>query len=629
MGDSFRTCRNGRVEAKILSGTDLFTNGFESHMTLIALKSISHTFGGPKLLDEADFSIARGDRVCLLGRNGEGKSTLLKIIVGDLKPDEGEIVRYQGLKIAQLPQDVPPGMVGSVTDVIATGCDPAVHEPHEVELLVSTIISRLDLDGSASFDQLSSGMKRRVLLARSLVGEPDLLLLDEPTNHLDIEAIDKLEDYLTRYSGAVLFVTHDRAFLERLAQRIVELDRGKMYSWDCDYRTFLVRREQQWAAEERQQALFDKKLAQEEAWIRQGIKARRTRNEGRVRALKSLREERARRRERQGTARIEIQEAEKTGAMVIEAKGVTFGYDPARPIVRDLETTIFRGDKVAIIGPNGRGKTTLLKLLLGRMEPQSGTIRHGTNLQIAYFDQVKEMLDEEKTVQKNVSDYDSIRVNGLERHVIGYLQDFLFSPDRARSQVKYLSGGERARLLLAKLFTQPANVLVLDEPTNDLDLETLELLESLIVDFGGTVLVVSHDRAFVDEVATSTLVIEDDGRVKEYDGGYTDYVRQRPAPVEAPKPQARSDKPAAPAAAPAPETAARKRKLSNKEQRELEAMPGLIEKLEAEVAEIEATMADPSFYRRDKNEIGEMASRAEVIRQKLAESYARWEELEG
>lgn len=597
-------------------------------MTLIALKSVSHTFGGPRLLDEADFSIARGDRVCLLGRNGEGKSTLLKIVAGDLKPDEGEIVRNQGLKVAQLPQDVPPGLSGTVAHVVATGCDPAIHEPHEVEHLVETILSRLDLDGSTLFETLSSGLKRRVLLARSLVGEPDLLLLDEPTNHLDIDAIDKLEDYLTRFGGAVLFVTHDRAFLERLASRIVELDRGKLHSWDCDYRTFLVRREQQWAAEERQQALFDKKLAQEEAWIRQGIKARRTRNEGRVRALKSLREERAKRRDRQGTARIEIQEADKSGAMVIEARGVSFGYDPAKPIVRDLETTIFRGDKVAIIGPNGRGKTTLLKLLLGRLAPQSGTIRHGTNLQIAYFDQVKEMLDDEKTVQKNVSDYEAIRVNGQERHVIGYLQDFLFTPDRARSLVKYLSGGERSRLLLARLFTQPANVLVLDEPTNDLDLETLELLESLIVDFSGTVLVVSHDRAFVDEVATSTLVIEDDGRVKEYDGGYTDYLRQRPAPVETPKPAAKVDKPAAAVSIPAQDTTPKKRKLSNKEQRELEALPGLIESLEAELAGLEATMADPSFYKRDKAEIGETASRADAIRGNLAESYARWEELE-
>jgi len=596
-------------------------------MTLIALKLVSLTFGGPKLLDEADFSIARGERVCLLGRNGEGKSTLLKIVAGHLKPDEGEIVRAQGLKVSQLPQDVPPGTSGTVAEVVATGCDPSVYEPHEIERLVDTILSRLDLDGSASFERLSSGLKRRVLLARSLVGEPDLLLLDEPTNHLDIDAIDKLEDYLTRYGGAVLFVTHDRAFLERLATRIVELDRGRVSSWDCDYPTFLVRREQQWAAEERQQALFDKKLAQEEVWIRQGIKARRTRNEGRVRALKALREARAKRRERQGTARIEIQEAEKSGAMVIEARAVSFGYDPAKPIVRDLETTIFRGDKVAIIGPNGRGKTTLLKLLLGRLEPQGGTIRHGTNLQIAYFDQVKESLDDEKTVQKNVSDYDMIRVNGQERHVIGFLQDFLFTPDRARSQVKYLSGGERARLLLAKLFTQPANLLVLDEPTNDLDLETLELLESLIVDFGGTVLVVSHDRAFVDEVSTSTLVIEDNGRVKEYDGGYSDYVRQCPQPEEKTKATPRAEKPAS--TPQITETEARKRKLSNKEQRELESLPGLIEKLETELAEVEAVMADPAFYRRDKAEIGQTASRAEDLRQKLTASYARWEDLEG
>jgi ATP-binding cassette subfamily F protein uup len=414
-----------------------------------------------------------------------------------------------------------------------------------------------------------------------------------------------------------------------LATRIVELDRGKMTSWDCDYRTFLERREQQWAAEARQEALFDKKLAQEEAWIRQGIKARRTRNEGRVRALKSLREQRAKRRERQGTARIEVQEAEKSGALVIEAKGVSFGYDPANPIIRDLETSIFRGDKVALIGPNGRGKTTLLKLLLGRLEPQSGSLRHGTNLQVAYFDQVKEMLDEEKTVQKNVSDYESIRINGQERHVIGYLQDFLFSPDRARSLVKYLSGGERSRLLLAKLFTQPANVLVLDEPTNDLDLETLELLESLIVEFGGTVLVVSHDRAFVNEVATSTLFIEADGRVKEYDGGYDDYMRQRPKEAEPGRPASAKAAKATAAISDKPFAATEKKKLSYKEQRELEALPGLIENLEAEVAALEAAMADPGFYKQDKSEIAVTASKTEAIRSRLADAYARWEALEG
>ena len=595
-------------------------------MSLIALKQISHTFGGPKLLDSADFSIARGERVCLLGRNGEGKSTLLKIISGSLKPDEGEIVRQQGLRIGQLPQDVPASTAGTIAEVVADGLKTIEPGILADDYRVTTILSRLDLPGDQIFAELSSGMKRRVLLAQSLVAEPDLLLLDEPTNHLDIEAIAKLEEYLAKYSGAVLFITHDRAFLERVASRIVELDRGRIFNWDCNYRAFLERREQAWAAEARQEALFDKKLAQEEAWIRQGIKARRTRNEGRVRALKALREEHAKRRSRQGTARIEVQEADKSGLMVIEAKAAGFGYDPTRPIIKSLDTMICRGDKVALIGPNGCGKTTLLKLLLGLLMPQSGSIRQGTNLQIAYFDQVKESLDDEKTVQQNVSDYDVIRINGQERHIIGYLQDFLFSPERARSQVKYLSGGERSRLLLARLFTQPANVLVLDEPTNDLDLETLELLESLLVDFSGTVLVVSHDRAFVNNVATSTLFIDADGNVKEYDGGYDDFLRQRPALVSKEVDREKTVKSSV--FVPAAPIAQGRRKLTNKEQRELEALPGLIEKLEGQIAELEQTMADPGFYKQNKAAIAAKNNEMEKFRRELNQAYARWEELE-
>ncbi len=595
-------------------------------MSLIALKQISHTFGGPKLLDSADFSIARGERVCLLGRNGEGKSTLLKIISGMLKPDEGEIVRQQGLRIGQLPQDVPAGTAGTIAEVVADGLKSIEPGISADDYRITTILSRLDLPGDQTFAELSSGMKRRVLLAQSLVAEPDLLLLDEPTNHLDIEAIAKLEEYLAKYSGSVLFITHDRAFLERVASRIVELDRGRIFNWDCNYRAFLERREQAWAAEARQEALFDKKLAQEEAWIRQGIKARRTRNEGRVRALKALREEHAKRRNRQGTARIEVQEADKSGLMVIEAKAAGFGYDPARPIIKSLDTMICRGDKVALIGPNGCGKTTLLKLLLGRLLPQSGNIRQGTNLQIAYFDQVKESLDDEKTVQQNVSDYDVIRINGQERHIIGYLQDFLFSPERARSQVKYLSGGERSRLLLARLFTQPANVLVLDEPTNDLDLETLELLESLLVDFSGTVLVVSHDRAFVNNVATSTLFIDADGNVKEYDGGYDDFLRQRPTTPTKEVDREKAVKTSTPI--PAAASTQGRRKLTNKEQRELEALPGLIEKLEAQIADLEQTMADPGFYKQDKSAIAAKNNELDRLRIDLNKSYSRWEELE-
>lgn len=600
-------------------------------MSLIALKSVGHSFGGPKLLDGVDMGIARGERVCLLGRNGEGKSTLMRIIAGELRPDEGEIVRMGGLRIGQLSQDISASSTGTISEVVAASLSEFESGVYPDDYRVTTLLSRLGLTEEALVASLSSGMKRRVLLAQALVSEPDLLLLDEPTNHLDIEAIDKLEEYLSRYQGAVLFVTHDRAFLERLATRIVELDRGRIYPWDCDYKTFLERREQQWSAEARQVALFDKKLALEEAWIRQGIKARRTRNEGRVRALKSLREERSKRRTRQATAKIDIQEGEKSGAMVIEAKAVSFAYTDSKPIICELETKLYRGDKIGLIGPNGAGKTTLLKLLLGQLAPSSGTIRQGSNLQIAYFDQIKAMLDDEKTVQKNVSDYESIRINGQERHIIGYLQDFLFAPERARSLVKYLSGGERSRLLLAKLFTQPANVLVLDEPTNDLDLETLELLESLLVDFSGTVLVVSHDRSFVNNVATSTLVIGPDGRVKEYDGGYDDYLRQRPSQFSAGSNNTEKERVKDSSVKSEPEKpilTQPRRKLTNKEQRELEALPAMIEQQEKQLSELLLTMADPSFYRKDKSEITTLSSKVDALKANLAKAYERWDTLE-
>src|SRR4051812_18409571 len=500
-------------------------------MALLSLRGVSLAFGGPKLLDRVDLQIERGERVCLLGRNGEGKSTLLRLIQGVISPDEGEVIRRQGIRIARLTQEVPEGQGGSVAEEVAEGLEVAGHTSR-ADYRVDAVISRMGLDGDSRFSDLSSGMKRRVLLAKTLVHDPDILLLDEPTNHLDIEAIRWLEDTLLRQGGTLIFVTHDRVFLGRLATRIVELDRGHLYDWACDYPTFLKRKEDLLASEERQNALFDKKLAQEETWIRKGIEARRTRNEGRVRALKAMREARTQRRERQGTARLQVQEAERSGSLVIEAKGVEFGYGD-RSVVKDVTTAIMRGDKVGIIGPNGAGKTTLLRLLLGQLPPRSGTIRLGTNLELAYFDQLKATLDDDKTVQQNISDYDTIPINGQSRHVLGYLQDFLFPPDRSRSLVRFLSGGERSRLLLAKLFTRPSNILVLDEPTNDLDIETLELLESLLVDYQGTVLLVSHDRAFLNDVVTSTLAIEDDGRVKEYDGGYDDYVRQRQAEVAA------------------------------------------------------------------------------------------------
>ena len=480
-------------------------------MALFSLRGVSLSFGGPRLLDQVDWQVERGERVCLLGRNGEGKSTLLRLIRGELEPDEGQVIRQQGLHVARLPQEVPEGRGLTVAGVVAEGLPEAAEDHHDgPDHRVDAILSRMVLDPDAPFESLSSGMKRRVLLAQSLVAEPDVLLLDEPTNHLDIDAIKWLEDFLLRYGGTLIFVTHDRAFMGRLATRVVELDRGHLYDFAGDYATFVKRKEDVLAAEERQNELFDKKLAQEEVWIRKGIQARRTRNEGRVRALKAMREAHQKRRDRQGTASIQVQEAERSGTLVIEAKGVSFAYDD-RPVIQDLTTTIMRGDKVGIIGPNGSGKTTLLRLLLGQSPPGTGAIRHGTNLEVAYFDQLKAILEEEKTVQQNVSEYETIVINGQSRHVLGYLRDFLFPPERSRSLVKFLSGGERSRLLLAKLFTRPSNVLVLDEPTNDLDVETLKLLETLLVDYQGTVLLVSHDRAFLNDVVTSILAIDEDG----------------------------------------------------------------------------------------------------------------------
>ena len=589
-------------------------------MALVSLRGVRLAFGGPMLLDGVDLMIERGERVCLLGRNGEGKSTLLRLIRGDLEADEGEVVRQQGLRVARLPQEVPEGRGGTVAEEVSAGLDDPEHPAIESDHRVDAVISRMGLDPTERFAELSSGMKRRVLLARAIVDEPDILLLDEPTNHLDIESIRWLEEFLLRYGGTLAFVTHDRVFLSRLATRIVELDRGRLYDWACDYPTFLKRKEDVLAAEERQDALFDKRLAQEEVWIRKGIEARRTRNEGRVRALKAMREARSRRRERLGTARMQVQEAERSGTMVIEAKGVGFGYD-GREVIRDLTTTIARGDKVGIIGPNGSGKSTLLGLLLGQTPPRIGTVRHGTNLEVAYFDQMKATLDDEKTVQQNVSEYDTIPINGQPRHVLGYLQDFLFPPDRSRSLVKLLSGGERSRLLLAKLFTKPSNVLVLDEPTNDLDVETLELLEGLLVDYGGTVLLVSHDRAFLNDVVTSTLAIGPDGRVREYDGCYDDFLRQSQA-------ESAPEKTSAPPKATA-SVADRPRRLGFKEKRELEALPGRIEGLEAAVDDLHREMADPSFYRKDGSAIAETKARLESLEADLASAYARWEKLEG
>jgi len=592
-------------------------------MALLTLRDITLAFGGPPLFDGVTLQIEPGDRLCLLGRNGTGKSTLLKLIAGELPTEGGELIRSQGLRVALVSQDIPTGIVGSVFEVVAQHPHAAVGaEQWQHEQQVERVLNRLDLDGEALFETLSGGTKRRVLLARALVSNPDILLLDEPTNHLDIDTILWLEEFLARNITTCLFVTHDRAFARKLANRVAELDRGRIYAFSCGYDSFVERREALLEAEITRMALFDKKLAQEEVWIRQGIKARRTRNEGRVRALKSLREEYRQRRTRQGTATIRLQEADRSGRLVVEAEGVGFSYGE-RPVIRDFSTSIMRGDKLGIIGSNGSGKTTLLKLLLGELQPQTGTIRQGTKLEILYMDQLREQLDPQKSVAENVGEgNDTLVIGGKSRHIIGYLQDFLFSPERARSPVSILSGGERNRLLLAKLFTRPGNVLVLDEPTNDLDVETLDLLEDLLVEYSGTLLVVSHDRDFLNNVVSSTLSLEPDGTVREAVGGYDDWLREKLAeasPVSAAKPAAEKGKP----------QKERPRKLSFKEERELEALPDRIASLEQEQEQIHGTLADPEFYKNAGPEVVTLNARLEELDAELLAAYERWEQLEG
>ncbi|WP_413043793.1 ATP-binding cassette domain-containing protein [Pseudomonas sp. YJ42] len=635
-------------------------------MTLLKLTNVSLAYGTNPLLDGVSWQIARGERVCIIGRNGTGKSSMLSLVKGSQLPDDGEIWRAPGLKIGELPQELPLADERTVFDVVAEGLsgvgqlladyhhlsqniqneadlDKLMHVQQELEAkdgwrlqqLVDSTLSRLQLPADKTLAELSGGWRRRVLLAQALVSEPDLLLLDEPTNHLDIGAIAWLEEALTGFNGAVLFITHDRAFLQNLATRILELDRGHMIDWNGDYASFLVHKEQQLAAEETANALFDKKLAQEEVWIRQGIKARRTRNEGRVRALKALRAERSERREHQGKANIQVDAAEKSGKQVIVVEHASFAHPGGEPLIRDFSMVLQRGDRIGLLGANGTGKTTLLKLLLGDLQPTSGTIEAGTKLEVAYFDQLRHQLELEKTVIDNVAEgRDFITIDGQNRHVLSYLGDFLFSPQRARTPVKALSGGERARLLLAKLFSKPANLLVLDEPTNDLDVETLELLEEVLLGFQGTVLMVSHDRAFLDNVVTSTLVFEGDGVVREYVGGYQDWLRQggsvkllgvaetkeaKEAKVETPQ-----SKPATPNAEPAPA----KKKLSYKVQRELEALPGKIDAVEKNIAALQAEIAQPTFYQQTAEHTGETISRLEALQAELDELLERWAELE-
>lgn len=591
-------------------------------MALLGLQNITVSFGERPLLDEVNFQIEEGERVCLMGRNGEGKSTLLRVISGEVPPQEGSIAVQKGARIAQLPQQVPPDIEGTVFNVVADGWDLEGHAPlHQVDAM----ISRLRLDPESTFSALSGGQKRRVWLGRTLISEPDLLLLDEPTNHLDLDSITWLEEFLLRSSVTLLFVTHDRAFLQKLATRIVEIDRGKLLNWECDYRTYLVRKEATLEAEEKQEALFDKRLAQEEVWIRRGVEARRTKSQSRIRDLQKMRLERAERRNRVGTANLQLQDSQRSGRLVVEAKNLNFSYEE-KPIVRDFSTIIMRGDKIGLIGANGSGKSTLLRLLLGQLEPDSGSLKLGTRLQIAYFDQLRAQLDDSLSVQQNVcGDNATVTFNGEQRHIIGYLQEFLFSPERARTSAGVLSGGERNRLLLAKLFTQPANVLVLDEPTNDLDAETLDLLENLLVEFTGTLLIVSHDRTFLNNVVTSTLVFEEesDGNftIGEYAGGYDDWLRIKRAnePVVS---QERAKKPEVKE----PRKATRPRRMSFQEQRDLEALPARIEALEKEQNALATQMAEPDFYQ-DETQVTQATQRLSTLEEELGTAFTRWEEL--
>ena len=598
-------------------------------MPLVTIRNLSLRFHGPPLLDDVTCHLEPGQRIGLLGRNGAGKTSLLRLLAGAIQPDAGSVDFAPGTTVALLQQDVPQDLAGPVRELVAAGLPPAAdgEAAWQRDQAVAQILSRMELDGAVEFASLSAGLKRRALLARAVVGQPDLLLLDEPTNHLDIEAVEWLEGFLGRWRGTLVFVTHDRTFLRRMADRILEIDRGRIFDWSCDYDTFLGRKEEALAAEEKQNALFDKRLAQEEIWIRTGIKARRTRNEGRVRALEALRRERGLRRDAVGRVKLEIQEAERSGALVAAVEGVSFTRGE-RPIIRDLTTSVMRGDRIGIIGPNGSGKTTLLRLLLGQLAPSAGRVRLGTNLRVAFFDQLRDQLDQEKTVADNVADgYETVLIGGQSRHVVGYLQDFLFTPERTRTTVKFLSGGERNRVLLARLFAKPANLIVLDEPTNDLDAETLELLEARLVEFAGTVLVVSHDRAFLDNVVTSTLVFEprsDGATVKEYVGGYTDWLRQRTAPPSstAGRPTVAASRP------PRGEQPPAAKKRSFKEQRELESLPGLIETLEAEVATLHAAMATPEYFRQPGDVLAGDQARLRDLEARLAVAFERWEQLE-
>ncbi len=599
-------------------------------MALISLQDITLGFGGPPLLENANLQIESGQSIGLLGRNGTGKTTLLKLIHGDLFPESGEIARQPDLRVAYLPQGVSLDLDGSVREVVASALDidstvQIGSEAHwQRQLQVEKVISRMQLDPDALFGLLSAGLKRRVLLARGLAQNPNLLLLDEPTNHLDIDSINWLESFLKRWRGTLLFVTHDRTFLENLSNRIVELDRGHLYDWDCDYPTFVKRKEALLAAEEKENVLFDKKLAQEEVWIRRGIEARRTRNEGRVRALNRLRDHRSKRRDQPGKVRMQVDAEKRSGRLVIETKDLTYGFEK-HSIIKNLNITLQRADRLGIVGPNGSGKTTLLRLLLGELEPQSGSLRYGANLEVAYFDQMRTQLDESKSILDNVSQgLDVVIINGRERNVVGYLEGFLFSRERIHAPISALSGGERNRLLLARLFARPANLLVLDEPTNDLDIETLEILENMLLEYPGTLILVSHDRSFLNNLVSSTLVLLGEGKAREFVGGYDDWQNQKNA-----KDEARTNSKKLPKESPlAPKKKKVLKKLNYREEIELKELPLQIEALEAEQAQLNELLTDPAFYQSKNAEIGQVVERLRVIEEKLEKSYKRWGELE-
>ena len=591
-------------------------------MSLLNLSDVSYSWDGDPLLEGVTLNLETGEHIGLVGRNGCGKSTLLKLLEGAIAPDQGEVHRAGNLCVRRLSQEVPDGNQQTVEEIIGQ----TLHYPEEElwrkEKVLGRIMRHMQLEGSSPFSSLSSGMKRRTLLAQAIVDQPDVLLLDEPTNHLDIESITWLEGYLKAYTGALLFVTHDRAFLQALATRILEVDRGRLFDWSCNYQTFLQRKQIALEAEDKQNANFDKKLAQEEVWIRKGIQARRTRNEGRVRALKKMRTERQQRRERTGNVQMQASEADRSGQLVVEAKNLSFAYGDL-PIVRDLSTLVTAGDKIGIIGPNGAGKTTLIKLLLGEVQPQAGSVRKGTKLETIYFDQLREQINDELSIIENVADdRKTVTINGRTKNVYSYLEDFLFTPDLARKPAATLSGGEKNRLLLAKLFQQPANLIVMDEPTNDLDAETLELLEEVIAAFEGTLLLISHDRAFLNNVVQSTLVFEGNGRVKEYTGGYDDYLEQSNPALGS------TSKPAKKKSLKAKMPSEKQKKLTYKESLLLESLPDKIAELENEQEDLQRQINDHNFFKKPHEETTSTAKRLAFLESELVEAYTQWEVLD-